>query len=152
MSKRLLIYDSLFGNTEKVAKEIAKASKAEIISRGKVTLSDLKNIELLIVGSPTQAGKAKPDLQLFLTSIPDGSLKGTKVAAFDTRFSFETSSAFLKLILKVFGFAAPKILKLLEGKGGTPVGTPEGFIVTAEEGPLKEGELARAASWAKSLK
>lgn len=152
MKKRLLIYDSLFGNTEKVAKEIAKAADAEIISREKVALSDVKNLNLLIVGSPTQAGKAKPELLEFLNSIPEGALKGTKVAAFDTRFSKKNSKLFLKIILSIFGFAAPKILKLLEVKGGTPAGTPEGFIVTGEEGPLAEGELSRAASWAKSLK
>jgi len=26
---------------------------------------------------------------------------------------------------------------------------PEGFLVTGEKGPLKEGELERAADWAK---
>ena len=31
------------------------------------------------------------------------------------------------------------------------VATPEGFIVTDTEGPLREGELERAAEWARGL-
>jgi len=31
------------------------------------------------------------------------------------------------------------------------VGTPEGFLVKGKKGPLKEGELERAAGWARSL-
>ena len=42
-------------------------------------------------------------------------------------------------------------LKALEKKGGTLAGSPGGFYVTGGEGPLKEGEVERAAAWAKGL-
>lgn len=35
--------------------------------------------------------------------------------------------------------------------GGTLIASPEGFFVKGKEGPLKEGELKRAASWAKVI-
>ena len=49
------------------------------------------------------------------------------------------------------GFAAPNNDKSLRSKGGTQVATPEGFLVKASEGPLKDGELDRAATWARDL-
>jgi len=39
----------------------------------------------------------------------------------------------------------------MEGKGGYLAAEPEGFIVEDSEGPLKKGELERAASWAKGI-
>jgi len=51
----------------------------------------------------------------------------------------------------VFGNAAGRIARNLEKKGGTLISSPEGFFVTATKGPLKEGELERAAGWAKGM-
>ena len=51
----------------------------------------------------------------------------------------------------MFGFAADAIAKYLKGKGANLVVPAEGFFVTGRKGPLKNGELERAASWAKSL-
>ncbi len=61
MPKVLIIYDSRTGNTEKMAKSIAvgvKASRveAEIRKVDEVTLTELKNLDGLIVGSPTYFG------------------------------------------------------------------------------------------------
>jgi hypothetical protein len=39
----------------------------------------------------------------------------------------------------------------LERSSGHLVAPPEGFVVLGMEGPLKEGELARAAGWAKGV-
>ena len=47
--------------------------------------------------------------------------------------------------------AASTIAKLLQKKGGTLMAAPEGFLVTGEEGPLKDGELERAANWVQAL-
>jgi flavodoxin len=80
-------------------------------------------------------------VQSFLSKIPELSLKGVSVAAFDTRIS--------KKIVGVFGYAAGRIAGNLKKKGGTLVTSPEGFFVAGGQGPLKEGELERAAGWAK---
>jgi flavodoxin I len=65
------------------------------------------------------------------------------VAGFDTRMTSK--------LITLFGTAAPKIAKALEKKGGTLVGPAAGFYVTGGEGPLKDGEIERAAAWAKGL-
>jgi len=98
---------------------------------------------LLIVGSPTQGGRPTPAIQDFLDKIAKPTIRGINVAAFDTRFSTK--------LVKIFGYAAARIADSLKKNGGTLLGSPEGFFVTGKEGPLKEGELERAANWAKVI-
>ena len=143
--KVLVVYDSAYGNTEKIAKAIAGALAGEVsVVRAKeVDPSGLQPAGALIVGSPTQGGTMTQPIQDFLSRVPETSIKGTKVAAFDTRMAGR--------FVKMFGFAAEKIAKNLEARGGNLISPPEGFIVKGRKGPLKEGELERAAIWAKSL-
>jgi flavodoxin I len=53
--------------------------------------------------------------------------------------------------VKLFGYAAEPIAAKLQKKGGTLAAPPEGFFVGGTEGPLKEGELERAAQWARRV-
>lgn len=147
-----IVYDSLFGNTGNVA----KAMGAALPNARVMAVDDAKGIswsegDLLIVGSPTQAGRPSPKMQAFLTALAPDALQRVRVAAFDTRYSAFDHGIGLKLLMKVLNFAAPKIAGILERAGGTLVIPPEGFYVTGKEGPLKEGELDRAVVWAKSL-
>jgi hypothetical protein len=78
-----------------------------------------------------------------LKQVEAPALEGIKVAAFDTRLTWRW--------VKIFGFAAGRIAKSLEKKGGTLIGSPEAFYVEGGAGPLKEGELERAVAWAKEI-
>ena len=49
--------------------------------------------------------------------------------------------------MKLFGYAAKPIADRLKKKGGELTIPPEGVYVKGTEGPLKEGELERAADW-----
>jgi len=154
--KILVIYDSLFGNTKKIAEAIfdslLSSNKIRLVNAVEVTIKDLEKIDMLIVGSPTHGGRAKQNLQTFLDQLPNSILKGTKVAVFDTRFLEKDQTFLLRLLLKTIGYAAPKIAKNLKNKGGNLIVEPEGFIVKRKEGPLAEGELERAKSWGEKLK
>ena len=145
--KALIVYDSVYGNTEKIAKAIAEAitpsNEVKVLRVGDANPSELASVNLLIVGSPTHAGRPVPAVQDFLKKVPELSLKGISAAAFDTRIS--------KKIVGVFGYAAGRIAGNLKKKGGTLIASPEGFFVTGGQGPLKEGELERAAGWAKGI-
>lgn len=152
--KTLIIYDSMFGNTKLVAEAMAGAfvaSDTRILNVSEASLADLKAIDLLIVGAPTHGGRPKPSTQAFLKQIPADTLKGASVAAFDTRFAGADQNFFLRTLMKLIGFAAPRIAKALEEKGGKLVAPAEGFIVEKKEGPLRDGEPERASSWAKNL-
>jgi hypothetical protein len=57
----------------------------------------------------------------------------------------------MRLLVKTGGYAASRIADRLKKAGGNLIVPPEGFYVEDTEGPLKAGELERAASWATSL-
>jgi len=143
--KTLVVYDSVYGNTEKIARAIGGAITGEgkVIRAGEVDPAELKTIDILIVGSPTYGGRPTPAMQGFLDRISESALKGKSVAAFDTRYSTK--------LVKIFGFAADKISDNLMMKGGTVISSPQGFFVEGKKGPLKEGQIARAAGWAKEI-
>lgn len=141
--RALVVYDSQYGNTERIAQAIGEAIGSPVVRVSSVSPSDLKEYDLLIVGSPTHGGWYTPEVRSLLEALPH--LGGSKVAAFDTR----TASIWNRLL--PFGYAAPRIARKLEGSGGSLVALPEGFVVLGIEGPLKDGELERAASWARGI-
>ena len=154
--KALVVYDSVFGNTEKVAQAMGASldSLADVktLRVGDVKPDDLIGLDGLIVGSPTRAFSPTPAIKKWLGSIPSQNLAGVKVAAFDTRFNVEEAeSKVLVGMVKVFGYAAKPIGDRLVKKGGDLLNAPEGFFVLGTEGPIKEGELERAANWALQL-
>jgi flavodoxin I len=151
--KTLILYDSIYGNTEQIAKAIGDGLSGEVkVARvGEVTMSELKTLDLLILGSPVHGGRPTPALDAFLKELPDHSLEGMRVAAFDTRFESEDQGFGLRVLMSVIRYAAERIAKDLTKKGGRLVAEPEGFIVENKEGPLKAGEFERATSWAKAM-
>ena len=77
----------------------------------------------------------------------------TALAAFDIRILLNTiDSAAFRFFVDKGGYAANAMAKALLKNGGNLRVLPEGFLVTGEQGPLKEGELERAAEWAKQLR
>lgn len=154
--RALVIYDSVFGNTEKIARAIAGALGSrvdvEILRASEVAPEQLTEFGLLVVGSPTRGFRATEAVAGLLKRIPPGSLKGAKVAAFDTRFKAdEVESAAVRFLVKTGGYAAKRIADQLRKAGGNLIVLREGFYVQDTEGPLKAGELERAAAWAKSI-
>jgi len=143
----LVVYDSQFGNTERIAQAIAGAllpfGPAQAVHVDPVHPISLQGVDLLIVGSPTQGFRPTPAMQSFLRDVPSQSLRGLAVACFDTRFR--------GLLWK--SSAAPRMSKQLHSMGAEPTVPPESFFVKAmkEEGPLLPGEVERAATWARML-
>lgn len=144
--KALVIYDTLFGNTEQIAQTIGSAlsplKEVEVVRVSKLNPKQLTGLKLLIVGSPTHGGRPTPEIQNFLNNLPGSALKGINVSAFDTRLTTR--------LVAIFGYAAGRIAESLKRKGGTLIASPEGFFVKGKKGPLKDGELERAASWVKA--
>jgi flavodoxin len=155
--KSIVLYDSLYGNTARIAEAIANAlgehGEVSILKVGEVQACQLVGVDLIIVGSPTQQFRPTAGMNKFLGSIPKNGLNGIRVAAFDTRLTeaeIEKSPP-LRFFVKLFGFAAGRIAKQLRAKGGELVALPEGFFVQGMKGPLVDGEFERAAEWARKL-
>ena len=153
MAEKLVIYDSVFGNTEKVAQTIGAAlGDAPVRKVDQVSDQDLADLQILFVGSPTRAFQPTPAIKNFLKELPSNALQNVKAAAFDTRIPKDkTDSGFLKFMINLFGYADKKIEKLLEKAGAEIKLESTGFAVTGTEGPLAEGELERAKTWAAGI-
>jgi flavodoxin len=152
--KSLVLYDSYFGNTEKVAQKIHSSlgENATIKKAENFEQKDLEGINLLIVGSPTRGFNYSERMKPILGKIPENSLEEIKIASFDTRIDEQTvKPRILKFLMSAFGYAAEKIQKTLEKKGGEKIIEPMGFVVKDSEGPLQENELEEAGNWAKKI-
>lgn len=155
--KALVVYDSAFGNTEKIAEAIGQAinTSTNVVVRHveQVSISDLAGLDLLVLGSPTQRFSPTTKVNDFLKSIPPGGLQDVKVAAFDTRFTEEKIGEIkiLNFFVSIFGYAAKPIANAMKKKGGELLVEPEGFYVADTEGPLLEDEIARAKNWAQGM-
>ena len=106
--KVIVIYDSYFGNTEKVAQAVGQAladgGEVEVLPVSQVSPERLQGVKLIVVGSPTRGFQPSDKMKLFLKSLPPKALAGASVAAFDTRIALETiESSALRFIVKMGG-------------------------------------------------
>jgi flavodoxin len=145
--KTLVVYGSVYGNTEIIAQAIGEAipGEVEVLRVGQVTARDVETVDLLIIGSPTHGALPTEAVQGLLERIGAPAREGAKAATFDTRLTW----FFLE---RWGGFAAPKMADTLKEKGWTLVGEPGGFFVRGlKKGPLKRGEVERAGCWAEEI-
>lgn len=143
----LVIYDSKFGNTKKIAETIAGALKpysaVQVYGLDKVLPEELRAIDLLIVGGPTQAHGISARMRRFTDGLEAGSGVGMLAATFDTRY---------RMPVVVSGSAAKTIAKRLRRAGVHVCVAPESFFVTRGGSPqLEAGETEHAAAWGKNL-
>jgi len=142
----LIIYDSTFGNTAQLARAMAdrlgEHGTVRIALADEASLSEMKEIDLLIVGGPTQRHGLSPAMRDLLERLPRRTLRGAGAAAFDTRYHMAAWKS---------GSAAHRIASRLKRTGASLLVEPESFFVVEREGPLEEGELERAARWAEEV-
>ena len=141
----LILYDSKFGNTERIAETIALAFQEAVPTRlcAVENVPDLAaalaDVDVLVVGGPTQMHGVSAGLRHMVESLSDGSLKDVRTATFDTRLHG------MKLVT---GSAAVRLERLLRRRGAWLVVPPASFIVESSEGPLQPGEVEHANAWA----
>jgi flavodoxin len=140
----LVIYFSKYGNTQKVAETIGEKCQnngsTRVLSLDEIKPIDLMNVDLVIMGSPTHRMNLPEATRDIFDQLPKRILKGKLVAAFDTSYKM---NGFLSHFT-----AAKKLAQKLRKLGGKRVVPPETFHVMEREGPLFEGELERAKTWA----
>jgi len=139
----IVIYDSLFGNTETIARVIhnglAAHGPVRMVLAGEIALADLDDTEtLLILGGPTQDRTLSPDLIALMENAPRAILRGRAVAVFETRLDQPRRQS---------GSAAQRLAGYVKPLGGRLILPPESFLVRGERGPLGPDELRRAAEW-----
>lgn len=151
----MIVQESIYGNTAKVAQamveRLAAQHQVRAISVQDARKRGLKGIDLLIVGSPTRGFLPTPNIREYLSGLADLT-SGPDVAVFDTRLDpAAVKPTPLRWVVGIGGYAATRMARQMATNGARLRGTPGAFVVTGLEGPLKEGELERAAAWAEGL-
>ena len=144
----LVVYHSQFGNTQQAAEAIAgvfqDAGAARLVSAEQLTTEDLQGVDLVVMGTPTHKMNLPETVQPVFERLPRRSLRGVSVAAFDTSYEM---SAFLARFT-----AAKRVDRKLRKLGGKRLVRPETFYVHRHhEGPLYDGEIERAKTWAEAI-
>ncbi len=133
MSKAIVIYHTKFGNTEKIAKALARGMekqgvKVDCVRLDDVNINRLVEYDILAIGGPTHVrGPSKP-MKDFLEELKGVDLSGKKTFAFDTRMKAWWA-----------GSAGKRIEKKLKKMRMNVVKPRSSAIVTGNEGPLEEG-------------
>ena len=85
-----IVYDSQFGNTERIAQAIADTlrafGQAQAVHVDPAHPVSFQRVNLLILGCPTQGMRPTLAMQSFLGNVSSQRLSGLAVACFDTRF------------------------------------------------------------------
>ena len=159
MEHALVVYESMFGNTEAIAEAIARGigtrMQVTAVEVGSAPTDVDADTDLLVVGGPThRLGLSRKSSRAVASRDAGGlvisPLLGVRewlatamidsrcfVATFDTRLSRP----------RLPGSAAAAAMRRLRRRGLQPVGPPESFWVANAHGPLIEGEIDRAGRW-----
>jgi flavodoxin len=150
-----VVYDSIYGNTAKVAAAIAATLEHEnsvrLLSVQQARQANLGTVDLLIVGSPTRGFRPTPQISDLLAGLTPRST-GAAAAVFDTRIEpAAVRPGALRWVVQRGGYAGSRMDEVLRDRGYVRKGEVAGFLVDGIKGPLKPGEIERATDWARSL-
>ena len=134
----MVVYDSKFGNTRKVAEAIAgrwrTRGSVRLLSLDTIVPDDLGQLDLLLIGGPTQAHGMSARVRQFTDALSAASRVGTVIAVFDTR---------LRLPRILSGSAAKTAATKLRQAGLNLAVPAVSFFVSGATPELEPGELAR---------
>jgi flavodoxin len=142
----LVVYDSKFGNTKKLAEAIADGLRCvgsvRLLGLDKLPPKDVGTVDLLVIGGPTQVYGMTARIRQFVDLLETRSATGMVAATFDTRFRMPAALS---------GSAARLIARKLRQAGIRVFTRPQSFFVSRGVPELEQGEAERAAEWAKDL-
>jgi len=142
----VVVFASRYGNTLQVADRIAQVlggrGPVRVIPAEEAKSIFWPEVDLVVVGGPTEAHGVTPAVKALFAGLPAGALAGKAAAAFDTR---------LRWPRWLSGSAATGIGQEL-ADGGAELAASEGSFLVAGSPPVNEpGELERVTRWAEEL-
>ncbi len=135
--KALVIYDSLYGNTEKVAKALASGIReqgidVDCVRANTVDVETLRAYDMILIGGPTHSMGLSDAIKTFTKQLNNAEVKNKQAFAFDTKYESRFA-----------GSAGKAIEQRLKQNGLKVVMPHASAIVLGKEGPLKEGAEAQ---------
>jgi menaquinone-dependent protoporphyrinogen IX oxidase len=148
--KGMVIYDTSYGNTKKIAETIAETLKELGIEVDLFYVKDVKKLsakdyDFLVLGSPTKFGTMSFAVRGFVGKVKSEEWMNKPFAAFDTENPENIERA--RAENKEWS-AAEKIAEKLKDKKMNQLLPVLKAVVFGQKGPLKEGEIERAKDYA----
>ncbi|MFW9820503.1 MAG: flavodoxin domain-containing protein [Candidatus Thorarchaeota archaeon] len=133
----IILYDSVYGNTKKVAMSLNRGLEAgglhvDTISIQDFNISDLSDYDVIGIGGPTHMRGVSKQMKLFLSNLKHIRLINKIGFVFETKASIPLS-----------GSAARKILRYLKMMKIEVLYPTITAIVVGREGPLEENTLTK---------
>lgn len=151
--KGIVIYDTSYGNTKRIAETIAETLKESGTEVDLYYVKDVKKLngndyDFLVLGSPTKFGTMSLAIRFFLGKVKSEEWMNKPFAAFDTENpeNIERAQAENKE-----WSAAEKISEKLRDKKMKQLLPVLKAVVFGQKGPLKEGETERTRDYAGEL-
>lgn len=148
MVKVLVVYDSKYGNTKRVAQKIASSIKRDDaqVTTGYVKETvpeEVANFNVLVIGAPNHMGKPSRTARKFVEKLEPLKLDLAGVAVFDTYFgkprNFEKSTRKME---KLLAQKLPNVKLLVPSLSVQVLGI---------KGPIAEGELPKSEEFGKKI-
>lgn len=147
----LIVYDSFFGNTEKVANKLyeilSKSQKTKLAHVSEAQNLNIEKYDLIVVGSPTRYYNPTPAITAFVRELKTVSVN---VAFFDTRLDAE-GHWLMGPMEKIFKFASDTMEILVRNTKAKQMISSLGVYVTGTEGPIARNAMKDVEKWAKLL-
>ena len=144
----ILVYDTSYGNTRKIAEAIAETVKesgieVDVFDVKTVKKFSAKDYSFLVLGSPTRFGTMSLAMRSFLGKVKEAEWMNKPFTAFDTENP--------ENIEKKGWSAAEKISEKLRDKKMNQLVPVLKAAVEGQRGPLIEGEIQRAKDYVREL-
>ncbi len=151
--KGIVVYDTSYGNTKKIAETIAETLRESGIEVDLFDVKDVKKLsakdyDFLVLGSPTRFGTMSFAIRGFLGKVKTEEWMSKPFAAFDTENPENTERARVE---KKEWSASEKISEKLRDKKMNQLLPVLKALVLGQKGPLKEGEIERTKDYAREL-
>ena len=146
--KGIVVYDTSYGNTKKIAETISETLKKSGIEVDAFYVKDVKKLsakdyDFLVLGSPTKFGTMSYTVKGFLGKVKSKEWSNKPFAAFDTENP--------ENMVKSEWSAAEKITEKLREKQMKQLLPVLKAAVLGQKGPLKEGVIERTKDYAREL-
>jgi menaquinone-dependent protoporphyrinogen IX oxidase len=152
-TKGIIVYDTSYGNTKKVAETLAETLKESGIEADLFDLKDVKKLsakdyDFLALGSPTKYGTMSFAMKFFLGKVKSEEWMNKPFVAFDTENPENIEKAAAE---KKEWSAGEKIADKLREKNMNQLLPVLKASVLGWKGPLAEGEIERTKGYAREL-
>lgn len=154
--KVLIVYDSAYSHTMKIAQAIALGfiheKNVSVKHIEAINSSALRDVETLIIGSSSNSSRPSKNMMKFLESIPKKGLESIAIAAFETKLKpGGIRISFPRLRSDRAHKISKFIDKIMLKKGGIQVLPPEAFFIRGRRGMVEREELVRARDWGREI-